>query len=698
MGGRRALALLLVLLLTPLTVPWAQSPAPPPGMSQAQLDAVVSAITKSVLERLKEEMQAAPAPSTSGPPTSSSPARAAADAPDAFDLLLEKTKGLVAAVPALGRGLAHLVDLLDARAQGGRGHAAFLLWLAAAVTAALGSEMLLRRGLRPWREVLALRAGPDRGLRSLGYVVALALLDALGVLAFWLVGRAALAELFPSGAFQDRFALGVLTALFLWRLYSLLFRIILRPRLPAARLCDVDNDGAHRAYRLVSGFVLLITLLRLMGLGLIAADTPTVVVEASRLLFAPILFLVFLGFVLGMRLPARQWFGGLGRVAPFARVIGENWVPLALSFFLALALTLAYGAATGHHGVSSAMLLTLNMVLGLLLFETFLQTVVRRFDSQLSGFTPSSDREKLPDVIARCLRVAVLIVVVVVVSEHWVVDVLNVVDTTAWDKLTRAARAAGLTLFTAFVLWELVKYFTEAYMQRISEKALQGPAGVAPSASAATRLGTLMPLVRVILAVLIGTVAVLIALSDLGVDITPLLAGLSVFGLAVSFGSQTLVKDIVSGIFYLADDAFRVGEQIDCGKATGIVEGFTLRSIRLRHSSGQIYTIPFGELGQIANFSRDWAAVKFTLRFARDTDLDRLRAATKALGEELMDDPTFGGDILEPLKMQGVGEIADNALVVRFKFKARPGNPGRIQDEIVHRMLRTFPALTLQLA
>ena len=72
--------------------------------------------------------------------------------------------------------------------------------------------------------------------------------------------------------------------------------------------------------------------------------------------------------------------------------------------------------------------------------------------------------------------------------------------------------------------------------------------------------------------------------------ITPLLAGLSVFGLAVSFGSQTLVKDIVSGIFYLADDAFRVGESIDCGKATGTVEGFTLRSIRLRHSSGQIHT------------------------------------------------------------------------------------------------------------
>ena len=683
-----------VLLL--LTVPFAAEAQTatelPPGMTREQMDSIVSAITRSVLEKLKEEAR----PAAFVPPIPRDPV----GEPDAFDVLLEQARGLVVAMPGVWRGLAHLAERLDASAEGGRGHAHFLLLLTASIAAALASELLLRRGLRSWREALALRARPERGLGSLSYMAALALIDGLGVLAFWLVGRAAAAGLFPSGSFQDRFASGVLVALCLWRVYVLLFRVILRPGLPTARLCEVDDDLAHLALRLISGFVLLLVLLRLLGLSLLAADTPIVAVEAARLLVVPLLFLVFFIFVLRMATPARQWLGGLGRVAPFARVVGDYWVPITLGFFFALAMTLAYGAASGRHGVSSAMLLTMNLVFGLLLFETFLQAIVRRFDSQLSGFTPASDREKLADVIARCLRVAVLIVVVVMVSEHWVVDVLDIVNARAWDRLTHAARAAGLTLFSAFVLWELVKFFTESYMQRISRRAVEGIAGDAAGASgsSATRLGTLMPLVRVILAVLIGTVAVLVALTDIGVDITPLLAGLSVFGLAVSFGSQTLVKDIVSGVFYLADDAFRVGEQIDCGKATGIVEGFTLRSIRLRHSSGHIYTIPFGELGQIANFSRDWAAVRFTLRFARDTDLDRLRAATAALGEELMDDPAFADDILEPLKMQGVGEIADTALVVRFKFKARPGNPGRIQDEVVQRMLRTFPGLSLQMA
>jgi small-conductance mechanosensitive channel len=96
--------------------------------------------------------------------------------------------------------------------------------------------------------------------------------------------------------------------------------------------------------------------------------------------------------------------------------------------------------------------------------------------------------------------------------------------------------------------------------------------------------------------IVIFVVAALAVLSELGVNITPLIAAVSIFGLALSFGSQTLVRDIVSGIFYLADDAFRVGEYIDCGKAKGTVEDFTLRSIRLRHQNGQIYTIPFGQL------------------------------------------------------------------------------------------------------
>src|SRR4029453_16731413 len=159
-----------------------------------------------------------------------------------------------------------------------------------------------------------------------------------------------------------------------------------------------------------------------------------------------------------------------------------------------------------------------------------------------------------------------------------------------------------------------------------------------------------------------------------------------------------LVRDIVSGIFYLSDDAFRVGEYIDCGRAKGTVEGFTLRSIRLRHQNGQVHTIPFGQLGQIANHSRDWTRVKFNLRFARNTDLEKVRKVVKKIGQDMMVEPEFKRDMLQPLKLQGVADIADNALVLRFKFTCRPIKPSYIQRQAVKRMFQAFPALGIEFA
>jgi moderate conductance mechanosensitive channel len=199
-----------------------------------------------------------------------------------------------------------------------------------------------------------------------------------------------------------------------------------------------------------------------------------------------------------------------------------------------------------------------------------------------------------------------------------------------------------------------------------------------------------VPLMRVALGVVIGLGAGLIVLADFGVNITPLLAGASILGLAVSFGSQALVKDIVSGIFYLTDDAFRAGEYIECGQTKGIVEGFTLRSIRLRHPSGQLHTIPFGDLGKIANFSRDWAIVRYDFSFPRDADIEKVRHAVDGIDTELQGDPDYRLKILEPLKMQGVVGVTDNTLVVQFRFAAQPGNPEAIQRDVMIRMMRAF--------
>ena len=138
------------------------------------------------------------------------------------------------------------------------------------------------------------------------------------------------------------------------------------------------------------------------------------------------------------------------------------------------------------------------------------------------------------------------------------------------------------------------------------------------------------------LAIVIGLIAVMMVLSGLGVQIGPLIAGAGIFGVAIGFGSQTLVKDVISGVFYMMDDAFRVGEYIQAGSYKGTVESFSIRSVKLRHHRGPVFTVPFGSLGAIENMSRDWVIDKFTISVSYDTDINKVRKMVKGVGAALL--------------------------------------------------------------
>ncbi len=712
MNAVRILALALMLALG-LGVP-AQgqtSASPPAGLSQQQFDSLVDAISNSVSEKLKAEGTHAPTAAPAAAPAaaeSKSKSKAAPPpkivrvepktGPDPFAAFIDGTVRVANAIPTLGTELARISGLLDQRAAGGRGASSFLLLLFAVGAVAVAAEAMLRLLLHRVRQRLAANTGPELGVRSIAYLAGLTVLDGLGVLAVWLICNAATGAWFTGTTGQDRLAAAVLAGIFSWRLYMLLFRVVLQPELPTARLCAVDDREAKAMYLRISVVMLVIVLMRILGQILIAIRTPADAIAAFQVLGGLVYLATFLWLAYRSRVAAQQWFGGLGELAPVIGGLGRRWIPIAPLFFIALGVTLIYGAVSGSVHVGSAMVLTLNLVIGVLIFETLMQAFVRRLDSQLAGRTPASSTPKLPDVVARCIRVAVLIAVTVMIAESWVVQVLHLVNDSEWEQLTRSSRTAGATLFVAFVAWELFKYMTDPYMAPKTKDAAQAIADGDAAAGPASRISTMMPLMRRTAAVLIILIAVMVALQDFGINITPLIAGASVFGIAISFGSQTLVKDIVSGLFYLSDDAFRVGEYIDCGKAKGTVEGFTLRSIKLRHQNGQVHTIPFGQLGQITNFSRDWITTKFNLRFARDTDIEKLRKASKKIGADMMEMPAIADQVLAPFKMQGVADIADNAIVVRFKFTAKPGNPAAIQREAMKRMFSTFPALGFEFA
>jgi len=209
-------------------------------------------------------------------------------------------------------------------------------------------------------------------------------------------------------------------------------------------------------------------------------------------------------------------------------------------------------------------------------------------------------------------------------------------------------------------------------------------------AAGASRLATLLPLFRNFILVVIFVTVALIVFNDIGINVAPLFAGAGVVGLAIGFGAQTLVRDILSGAFYLFDDAFRKGEYIDIGTVKGTVERVSARSFQLRHHLGPLHTVPFGEIQFLTNFSRDWVMMKLPLRVTYDTDVEKVRKLVKKLGQDLLEDEVVGPMFLQPLKSQGVIEMQDSAMIIRVKFMARPGDQWVLRKRVYQEIRDLF--------
>ena len=279
-----------------------------------------------------------------------------------------------------------------------------------------------------------------------------------------------------------------------------------------------------------------------------------------------------------------------------------------------------------------------------------------------------------PSVIAisleRGIRALLFIAAAAVLAWGWGVDLIYLAF--GDDMLTRLVHgvlSAVIIVLVADVLWHAMK---AAIDRRLAEVADLGQLNTDETRRRARRR-TLLPIFRNILFVVVIVVAAMMALSSMGVQIGPLIAGAGVLGVAVGFGAQTFVRDVIAGMFYLLDDAFRIGEYIEAGNYKGTVESFTIRSVRLRHHRGPVYTVPFSLLGAVQNQSRDWVIDKISIGVTYDSDLEKARKLIKQIGLELQKDPEFAPLILEPLKMQGVDQFGDFAVQIWAKMMTLPG-------------------------
>ncbi|MBY5539764.1 mechanosensitive ion channel family protein [Rhizobium leguminosarum] len=301
-------------------------------------------------------------------------------------------------------------------------------------------------------------------------------------------------------------------------------------------------------------------------------------------------------------------------------------------------------------------------------------------------------------VIMQTLRNGLIVVAALLIARAWNVNLSDLAAAeTVTTRLIRAGIRIVIVLLVTDVIWKLASTLIDSQMA-VASRSEQGGHQDGPEARRRQRLNTLLPILRNVLFLAIGAVGFLMILDAVGIQIGPLLAGAGVVGIAVGFGAQTLVKDIISGVFYLFDDAFRIGEYIQAAKYKGTVEGFSLRSIRLRHHRGPVTIVPFGELGAVQNLSRDWVIDIITLTLNYDSDLEEVRKTIKRIGAELLEDTELGPNIIEPLKMQGIEQMADYGVQIRLKFMTKPGEQFGVRRKALAMLKKTFAEKGIQFA
>ncbi len=292
-------------------------------------------------------------------------------------------------------------------------------------------------------------------------------------------------------------------------------------------------------------------------------------------------------------------------------------------------------------------------------------------------------------VLVTLARALVAVTAVALLLEAWGVPALLLLEVDWGRRLLSAALSLLLVLLFAAAVWELVTWPMERY--------LLPPEQGGDAREPTRRARTLLPLLQTVLLIVLGAVVALTVLSELGVNIAPLLAGAGVVGLAVGFGAQKLVQDVITGGFILFEETLDVGDVVTAGGHTGVVEGLSLRTIRMRDLHGNVHTVPFSAVDSVVNMTKDYSQYLLDVGVAYREDTDAVSEVLKGVCEDMRGDPDWAPLILEPLEVLGVDRFADSAVILRARLKTPPLKQWSVGREFNRRMKKRFDELGIEI-
>ena len=256
------------------------------------------------------------------------------------------------------------------------------------------------------------------------------------------------------------------------------------------------------------------------------------------------------------------------------------------------------------------------------------------------------------------------------------------------NRLLASLVSIGLTVVIAVTVWEVVNAALQRHLQKLSRDA---------QAARSARVRTLLPMLRTALLVILLVIVALNTLSEIGVNVAPLLAGAGVVGLAIGFGSQKLVQDVITGIFLLFEDAVAVGDVVKIGSESGVVEQLSIRSIKLRALDGSLHIIPFSAVTSVTNMTRDFAFAVLDVSVAYGEDTDRVVEVLREMATEMRADAKYRSAIRDELDVMGVEQLADSGVVIRVRLKTEPAQRWNVLREMNRRVKRRFDELGIEI-
>ncbi len=633
--------------------------------------ALIATLHKLAGEKAAEPAQAGTSPKASAPTPESG----------FSDTLMTAVNGLIArssdAIGAL-QSLGYSLTTSPETAAHWRLIARFAWPLALVVLLAYlvmwGIRLLVRRPLvrlTGWARHGARRARLPRGLLALTVD---GITGALAISAAWGASAAGVSVLTRhDGALHPLFA-DWLRAFLIVEGVRLGLHLLLGRRHSLSVLLARDSDLAHRFRLSLSRLALLLGYGMLLFVPMVSRTVGVPLAHALTWLIG------VLGYVLAVRLMLKRHAAlshALDTVADRRKGSFTGWV-LKLLARVWLILVLAYLTS-----VLGAMLLRPGDVLPFIgrasgwSLVTVLVTLVAfkivnvwlgsriKLPETVSARLPSLEHRinQLLPLARRSLHAVIGTVAVLVLLDIWhVANALTWLQGPTGQWLLGRVIAALVIGLVALVAWVVIDSVIEARLQPDGEHA--------PTARAKTLLG----LFRVVLGIVLGVIGGMMVLSALGVNIGPLLAGASVLGLAVGFGSQKLVQDIINGIFIQIENAINVGDVVKVGNITGAAEMVTIRSVRLRDVYGTYHIIPYSSVNEVSNFTHGYANCVAIYGIAYREDIDAATAKLHEAFDELMSDETVKDKILEPMVVQGVVALNSSSVDLRVSIKVLPGS------------------------